>query len=211
MVTLATETWTGTTGAAWPSQWVAGSTQGTATIQSNAGRLLADGNGYRRVNRFLNVADATTSELYVEATVAALTEHYGYAFLRSTVGDTAYPVGYGVVLTPATSTYTMELGYGTGESVQTTAPLTYTAGARYGIRLRVDGFTFRSRVWNLTGSEPTTWALTSTDADSSFPSGKAWLGYLSGNAANAGMTFDNLTLTDGAAAVPLQTSMMLAF
>lgn len=211
MVTLATETWTGTTGAAWPSQWVAGSTQGTATIQSNRGRLLADGNGYRRVNRFVNVADATTSELYVEVTIAALTEHYVYAFLRSTVGDTPYPVGYGVVLTPAGTTYTMELGYGTGESVQSTAPLTYTAGATYGIRVRVDGYTFRSKVWNLTGSEPSAWPLTSTDTDSSFPSGKAWLGYMSGNAANAGAAFDNMLLTDGAATLPQQTSMMLAF
>lgn len=201
MATLATETWTGTTGAAWPTQWVTGSTQGTATIQTNRGRLLADGNGYRRVNRYLNIANATTSEIYVEVTIAALTEQYVYVFLRSTIGDNPYPLGYGVMLTPNLTTYTMELGYGTGESLQTTAPLTYTVGATYGIRLRVEGYTFKSRVWNLTGAEPTSWALTSTDPDSSFPTGKAWLGYMSGNAANGGTSFDNLTLTDAASAV----------
>jgi hypothetical protein len=215
MTTLGTETWTGTTGAAWASQWINGSTQGTATIQANAGRLLADGNGYRRVNRFLNVAAVGKSEVYVEVTLSALTEHYSWVFLRanSASGDQAYPLGYGVVFGPGDNTYTMELGYGTGESLATTAPITYVAANRYGVRLRADGTSFMSRVWNLTGTEPTSWALTNTDTDNTFTTGRVELGYMSGSAANPGTTFDNLTLTDAAvtAAPSRAGSMMLAF
>lgn len=214
MATLGSETWTGTTGAAWPAQWVNGSNQGTATIQANAGRLLADGTGYRRIHRFLNVPAVGKSEVYVEATVAALTEHYGYVFLRSNsaIGDVPYPNGYGVVLTPNATTYTMELADGQyGEYIQTTAPLTYTVGGKLGIRMGVDGTTFRSKVWPLTASEPASWVLTSVDTDNAYPSGRLELGYLSG-AANPGITFDNMVLTDGAAAVASpKGSMMLAF
>lgn len=204
MATLATETWTGSNNAAWPTQWIAGSSQGGtgggATIQSNAGRLLADGNGYRRVNRYLNVANAGTSEVYVEVTIGATTEHYVYIFLRSqsSQGDQAYPNGYGVVLIPSGATVRTELGYGSGESLQTDNAFTFTAGARYGVRLRADGSTWKARVWNLTGTEPTAWLPSTTDGDNSFPTGRVQLGYTSGNAANPGVSFDNLTLTDGA-------------
>lgn len=216
MTVLATEAWTGTDGAAWASQWVAGVNSGAATIQSNRGRLLTTGTGYQNIQRFLNVPVAGTCELYVEVTFPTVAESEVYMFVRADSSQTSgyYPTGYGVVFTPATGTYTQEAAYGGGEYMQSSAPVTYTAGATYGVRVRVDGFLVSTKVWNLSGAEPSGWTLTpATDTDSAWPTGRVMLGYHSGNTTNPGVLFDNLTYTDGAATVAPSRAgaMMLAF
>lgn len=202
MTTLATETFTGANGSAWGAQWTTGMNQGTATIQSNAGRLLPSNIGYLTVQRFLNIAAAGKCELYVEVTLPAITEQYVYVFIRADSSQTGqyFATGYGVVLKPGDGTYYHEAAYGSGEYLQTAIPMTYVAGGRYGVRVNADGFTWKSKVWDLSGAEPTAWMATATDTDSAFPTGRVELASQSGQSSNPGVSFDNLTYTDGATA-----------
>lgn len=204
MATLATESFTGTTGAAWGSQWTAGAANGSATIQANAGQLLPSGTGYKRVSRQLSgMATATLTEVYVEMTLKAVTEHYPVINVRSTTDTGAYPTGYFIQFYPPGNSWQILAGYGTG-TYGNAASVTSTAVANhvYGIRLRAEGYVISAKVWDITAgaTEPTSWQSTWTDTDSANPSGKVSLSIGSGNTTNPAVTFDNLTVTDGAVA-----------
>ncbi len=79
--------------------------------------------------------------------------------------------------------------------------VSYAAGAVLRVRVQVTGTnatTVRARVWPVAAAEPTTWAVSVTDATTALqvPGGLGLAAYLSGSATNAPMTasFDNLVV-----------------
>jgi lysophospholipase L1-like esterase len=90
---LAYENWTGTNGAAWPSQWTTmanGATDGTATIQSNAGLLTSSTAGYAYGGRKLSGVSSYNQRLVIDVNGQGDgTEQYIYVAMRSNgaIGD----------------------------------------------------------------------------------------------------------------------------
>lgn len=169
MPQLAAETFPGTTGAAWPSQWT--NVVGTATIQSNAGLLTPSTGGYAAARENLS-AMASTGDTDVFGTIVmgvAGVEQYVTIGLNS---DTALNTTNND--TPNDG-YSMTLGYAATASSSTLLLFSTTSGTRtqvasltktltgttvYSFRLQRVGSVLRGRVW--TGTEPLTWDVTYT-------------------------------------------------
>lgn len=194
MATLATETWTGTNGAAWPAQWNIG--VGTGTIQSNAGRLVT---ATSVAQAFLSTM-ATTSTFDITVTLS----------MAAATGTAAVAVGanWGDFFPQSGYILTIDFTSGSGNlALQTTdasaAPtsrvsgsLALTAGTTYSVRFRRVGGIIYARLW--TGTEPGTWNLQWTDTVNQ-AAGRAQLSaYGTGGAGTVTTTWDNLTVTDGA-------------
>lgn len=208
MTTLAQETWTGTTGAAWPAQWTgtAGASGSTATIQSNAGRLtFATVSGYAtgRVEYLSGMSASADFDLTVTVTFATIQEEYLLLAVRSS--SDVFTSGYGVQLYPANGTATCGL-----VKLTTSGPVTlgagdltagsWTASVARKVRLRVVGTTLQVKVWDASGSEPGTWLSTITDSTYS-ASGRVGMYCMTGNTTSGSfVTLDDLTVTDGASA-----------
>jgi hypothetical protein len=158
---LASETWTGTTGAAWPAQWVAGvtGTGGTAALQAGQGRVTSGTVAFAHTARRLDITAAVDGDVVVRVTRVDAT-----ATARVVVrGDS----------TLATTGYVVELGASTVSlrkrvagtlTTLTSWAATITAGTAYGVRVRFAGQWLNVRVWDTTaGGEPGTWDAAITD------------------------------------------------
>lgn len=183
-VPLATETWTGTTGAAWPAQWISALTNGpsgSATIQGDTGQQAVSASGLTVERSYLSgMTSSTNMELVVSFTPSALAGGYvgiaidsdnglglnnfmptsGY-FLQVFVGDTNSSVGlfrcpYDGVAQGGLNTRTV------------------SAATKYKVRLRRSGSTVQYRLWAASDIEPGTWDVTYTDP-SPVPAGKVLL------------------------------------
>jgi hypothetical protein len=206
VATLLTETWTGTTGAAWPAGWT--TREGTNTIQTNAGRLSPGTGAYATAcSQNTGMASAGDTDLVVSVKGVAGTpvEKYAYAFIDSDGGNTAGNwepdncyFGYIEFGNPTTASI-VHLGQSVGGVVTALGtPLTKTlAGTtKYWLRVQRIGTTLQVKVWDAAGAEPGTWDVTATV--SSPMSGK--VGLLCANGAantNRQFDFDDLTVTDG--------------
>lgn len=217
MTTLATETWTGTNGAAWGSQWTAayyGGT-GTETIQSNSGRLVTPAAAYATSRAYLSGMTANTDEELVFSFIAAA-QAEGYISISvdsdgvywSNGGDPSYSNnGYFLIVdVKATSAASLEfwrMKAGVQTSLHANVSKTIVAGTQYSVRLRRVGTTVQARVWQTSGGEPGTWDFSVTEtAGNQPPAGKVGLNFQSGSASTAGtVTFNNLTVTDGVTSV----------
>jgi hypothetical protein len=201
MAVLATDTWTGTTGASWAAQWSTPTTSGTALISNNKGALTPSGNGYKNTRVFLTgLAVRADTEVYVEVTAPSpLDETYVDISVRAQQNAEYYPSGYYVRFAPAAGNWYVFTGSGTSETNGTTIPFTYTAGATYGIRIQVVGTTINARMWNLTGAEPTTWGVTKTDT--TYATGYVAIGAQSGVSTNPSALVDNMSVNDTIATV----------
>ena len=185
MSVIASDTFTGSNGAAWSATWTTGLSPAgsSSTIQSNAGRLVngsaAAYNGTGRVSRRIasgNVADAvvlfkfrwpaTVNRAYLqfwlrssESNANLLDSQSGYAFQASLENP-----GWDVL---ANSAYSGLSGF-TGGSVSKT----WATGVWYWVRFGVVGTTVRARVWDDGSPEPGTWDFTETN--SGISSSGAW-------------------------------------
>lgn len=198
---LATETFTGTTNAAWPSQWVAAA--GKGTIVGNAGQMVCADVGYVNLREVLTgPGQVANVESYSEHKVTALTEHYIYASVRTQNSATYNPAGYYLMLRPADPSGGYEVGVGNGAAASTQqgyGELTYIAGHTYGIRINVVGSTVKFRVWDLAGAEPAAWMNTITDA--TYSNGYFAVSQISGQTTNPVSLVDNVSLTTATATV----------
>jgi hypothetical protein len=73
---------------------------------------------------------------------------------------------------------------------------TFTAGVVYGFRFRAIGGAIKARVWDSSGSEPSTWDLEYTDS-SPLAANYAGITVANGTAANAYTWFDDIVLSSG--------------
>lgn len=203
MTTIATESWTGTTGAAWPSQWTTGPDT-VATVQSGWGRLRNAGQFYARA--FLNgMAASADIDLTVEWRMET-TESGQTASFSIVAGNTSWN-------TPDNA-YTVDIVYqgGTAASwemfkrVSATKTslgfgyITVTPTAGYKMRVQRIGSTLRFRYWLATDAEPSTWMATATD--SALTTGRVQLALTAVGGTTRTAYYRGLTVTDGASGSP---------
>lgn len=203
MAVLATETWTGANGAAWPSQWAVPSGSfgtGTINIQTNRGRIAPSAD-YDSVGRYLNIAAASNLEYVVTYRISSNVETFGVFGIRTgTAGD---PTGSGY---PQTGYYAQLYTDGTyaawqlsrngqviiSEAFPDWAPV---ANTDYKIRVSAIGSNIAAKLWLGSVAEPAGWDFEWTDS-SPLAAGQIWLGAQAG-VATKNYEFDDLTVTDG--------------
>jgi hypothetical protein len=167
---LYSETWTGANGAGWPAAWATGGTNGSASIQSNEGRLTFNdvANAFARAQLTAVTArpdaDLLTSYQFSSTTAGS----YFSVYVRGSGGwQNGYrPVnGYGLQITPNSGTITLEKNVaGTRTTIQNVAGAQTVSTAKHWLRLRATGSTIQFRTWLDGTPEPSTWATTVTDS-----------------------------------------------
>jgi hypothetical protein len=201
-----TETFTGTTGTAWPSVWTG--TAGTTTIQANKGRLTtptAVNSVYKTGIRTLSMT-AITGDIDVIATMYSVTQTWNWGFVQiqangSKVGAEWEPTsGYMLWVTESTSqiarynpdTSSVALTADTAHGVDTFHST--TVGMK--VRIQKIGTTLRSKLWRGDATEPTAWFQTVTDSGAALPAGKvALLNTNNADTVDAVMDWDDVTVS----------------
>jgi hypothetical protein len=209
VATLATESWTGTNGAAWPAQWTTGGVNSAnGTIQGNAGQLtFGTGTSYASGARAQLSGLTATRDLDVTVQVTfsqVTTEEYFWIALRSSPdGVTGTPTNaYFLNLYPANGATSGEVEKrvsGTSTTLSNGLVLgTWTAGVARNVRFQAVGNTVQVKVWNVGAAEPATWNYSTTDTSLSGTTGTVWFGTFVGAGSTPGtVSVDNLTVTDG--------------
>jgi hypothetical protein len=200
---IASETWTGTTGAAWPSQWSQAWGGGTPTIQSGAGAYPSTSTAYSggHINLSGMSAIDNTDLTCTVVMGAAGVEQYAIFSIDGSGTDSSgayypnqcYALQLNYKATNTASTLTLHQSTNGTATQLATFTKTLTGTTVYNVRVQRLGTTLRGRVW--TGTEPSTWDITYTL--STAYTGKVALGVSAGSvAAVRTATFDNLTVTN---------------
>jgi hypothetical protein len=212
-VLLAQDTWTGSTGAAWPGQWT--NQHGTQTIQGNAGRVTAatstvfdygraDLTGMTGSGAFdlsVNLLSTAGSQVnqFVAVSIAGSADVVGGDASNGWYPHTGYAVELQYSTTAAASTlglYSLDAGPQTllGSAVTVTASFS----TRYSLRVQKLGVTLRAKLWTFGATEPDTWTNTQT-------AGNTYSGVVGLTVGNGGQTaarsfdFDDLLVYNGIA------------
>lgn len=200
---LATETWTGTDGSAWPAQWtiVSAGTATSATIQSNQGQLNSGTAVYG--SEYADLTQMTTSanqDLFITITAMPASSSATISLCIDADGQYGYSLSLYTYGGATGGFYIQRTSAGTGTSLVDFQSIPLEAGSYY-VRFQVINGVVKFKYWLTSASEPTGWTATATDV-SPLPPGKMSLSaqYISGGTSNSSVNFDNLTLTDGAAA-----------
>lgn len=218
---LATESWSGSTGAPWSSQWnTSYGSPGVATIQNGAGQLVSPGGtSYNSRRALLNgVATAADCELLVSWRMGAdsVAQYAGFGINADSgvpSSDPFYPfTGYmwEADYQPSAGSSGWNLTRCTGgqQTTVTEGTLTLTGSTTYTIRMRRSAGVISVRVWDASTTEPSTWLTQYTDS-SPLPAGWVLLTACNGSdAATRYALFENLTLTN-ASGTSLQGSATL--
>jgi hypothetical protein len=219
VTTLATETWTGTNGTAWPAQWTPTAGTGAATIQANAGQLTYGGTAFSlaAVEYLSGMTASRDFDITVDVTFSAPTqEQYFYFGFRCGNVAAAAPPGYFVQFFPHNGTNTMGFNKwdASGNEVSISGDLaagTWTAGTARRVRIQAIGNNLAVKVWAPGGSEPGTWLWTGTDTTYAAQTGRVLLYTFNGaGTAAKNVQLDNLTVTDGASSSSFTQSASLS-
>jgi len=188
-----TETWTGTSGSAWPAAWTMGTQGGTATINSaGQGEIVCPTGAYGvGKSAYLNaIADMPDQDIRVSVNLTDLSEKYPVICGRvgnNAVGGDGFVNSYALVLFPASNQFIIVRLNASGvQTTLATGTATYTAGTRVNVRFNLLGTTLRGKVWNVGTSEPSAWMLSTTD--STYTTGKVGL-FSQNGAATTARTF----------------------
>jgi hypothetical protein len=206
--TYATETFTGTNGAAWPAQWTtAVNTGGVVDIQTNTGRLVSSPGSYTLDNKaYLNGMTAVKNmDITLDVSFPDVTnEQYLFIFLRSddTVAANVPPNGYELLIKPWNGVDTFAVRKKVSNvNTNISGDLNlgaFTASTAKRVRFQVIDDTLKVKVWDPAGAEPGTWFWSATDNSLSANTGKVLLQMNSGNAAaSRTVNIDNITVTNG--------------
>lgn len=214
MATLFSETWTGTTGAAWPATWQPQADQtGTATVQANAGQLVApaSSNGAARQQTASTVAGGDY-DFTLTATVPAGQPNFsmGLAWRADTTSEPAalpgsrmFPSnGQSLRLDTNGDLYLYRQNNGS-LTVLTSTPTNVGALVGAGPRsLRVQqiGTAIRVKIWATGAAEPSVWTLQVTDVGAWTTGGRFTVAIASGFGGPSGSAstaqFDDLVVSD---------------
>ena len=163
------ESWTGANGAGWPAAWATSVSNGSATIQSNQGRLTYNdvANAYARA-QLTAVSARADADLLTSYTPSSTTAgSYFSAYVRGSGGwANGYRPrnGYGVQITANSGTVLLDKNVaGTKTTLQSVSGAQTVSTAKHWLRLRVTGSTIQFRIWLDGNPEPSTWAATVTD------------------------------------------------
>jgi hypothetical protein len=219
MATLATETFTGTTGAAWPAQWTKRTTTGTTTIQTNGGRITPPTGAFAICRSDLSGMADTTNVDFTGSIVGLVSavEQYAYIMIGSDGGVTG-------TNWEATNCFILSMEYNATAASSQLVLMNSTAGTvadmatvtksltgltKYGFRVQQVGSALRARVWASASAEPSTW-----DFDTTAPAKVGKVGVLAANGTATtarAFTFDDITVTDAAGAVLYKPTQFFAF
>jgi hypothetical protein len=189
-VTTFSETWTGTDGAAWPAGWSSAGA-GSATIQTNQGKLTSGATGYSpiRTLRGLNLVD---SDRTLKFTPPATGE--AYLAVGARVDQITTPLtansslpknGYVVIFATdsAGKIATVEINRCAADVrtvLQAATAVTLGAGP-YKTRIKLTGGRIRVKIWVASGSEPAAWNFDLTDGTPYTTSGGTFICGLNGS------------------------------
>lgn len=214
MAVLFSETWAGANGAAWPAAWQAQANQnGPATIQSNAGQLVAPASS-NTAARQQTVNNLPAGDLDVTLLITVPNGQadftIGIAWRADTGSDPGAPPGsrmfpangQSLRLDTNGNLYLYRQNNNT-LTVITASPTNVGASVGVGprnLRLQQVGTTIRVKVWNQGAAEPAGWQLSATDAGAFTSAGRLSLavaaGFGSTTAASQTVQFDTLTVSD---------------
>jgi hypothetical protein len=197
MTTLASSTFTGTTGDPFPAEWTnARTTSGsTSTIDANRGKQVTSAvGGYTdyRTDR-LNFGTTTNGTLTGTVMVPTTGEAYPQIWFR---GDTTLGVnGYFFSLEPSGSRVQFyKRVSGVQSAIGSSTSFTFAGGTVYNFKVQWFGTTLRAKIWETT--EPGSWTVTTTDSSHS-SAGSVGVGIDGGDPAIARTVFwDDIVLDD---------------
>ena len=208
MPNLASETWTGADGAAWPAQWTSTlNNSTTATIQANAGRLTFNTNSGYNYGALTSLSGMSAATVATDVTLRisfsqVTAESYFWIGVRKSGSFGSTDNGYYLNLAPSASQASV-LKHVSGAETNisgTQAIGAWTAGTYRRVRFRAVGNTIQFKIWADGTAEPAAWTWTGTDSALATSGGQVFLGTFGGSAANASIgyaTLDDLAVTDG--------------
>jgi len=200
------ETWTGTTGAAWPAGWT--HVSGTSTIQTNTGRQVTAATAYAEAWDYqTGTADG---EVLAQVQVSGNTERYVEVAARFSTASPNTGSGYVAHFDHAGNAVIYRFNSGASASLGTAGGagfLTITASAWYWVRFRWEGSALSAKFWPATGGEPGSWSVTATDSTYS-AAGVVGLRTQTGNTTGA-LTFNWDDLTYATVGALPQKSILL--
>lgn len=211
MALIATESWTGADGSAWPAQWTTSviNTGGAATIQGNAGRLSFPTTGnyvYGTVAQLSALSPAADFDVTLDVAFSTLDESYFYLSLRSTTDATSGGSNNGVHLGiyPHNGVNSAGIGYALASTNTDDGAVSgdlaagqWVAGVARRVRFRVVGTEVAVKFWDPASAEPSTWLYQGTDTHTSGLTGRLSVHAFGSNSqVPRYAVLDNLTLTN---------------
>lgn len=198
------DTFTGANGSAWKSEWSTNSnSNGSTTIQSNAGLLAVNnaGGAFARA-RLDGAAKTTDSELLFSYQWNSGQRAANYnVFLRGSggwKGKLRPKTGYGLQIRSHSGKVAIKrMNNGSMSTLNKTAGAQQVGSNKQWLRLQVVGSTIRYRIWTDGQPEPSGWEASVTDGAVS-GSGKVFMALLRTNSATEAksISIDNLELTN---------------
>lgn len=189
---MASETWTGSDGAAWPADWTDGFSPagGGSTIQGNTGRqTTGSATGYSFNSRIARRRTSTAADVVqlVKFRFPAADEIFARVWCRADAemrGDN----GYQLVLDLPNDEWSVYETTGFTDTLLGSASQAFATGTWYWADFGAVGTTVRARVWQ-DGSATPAWQLDVTD--SAHASGYYGLGAFPGNAGGEVVEWDD--------------------
>lgn len=213
MATLVTESWTGATGAAWPSQWTisqsAGS-GGSSSIQSNTGYMTAGTTSTSGMKAFLSgMSVASTAEILVSFTLGAQTLSYfnfqvcadntQYSGNAAEMPNNGYTVNFNTDTSVANGSFDMwKMSGGSFTQLYLTTTLSggLAASTQYTLRFQQIGGYLRFRLWPTASSEPVAWTATAFDSGALLAANRVAMTIVNNSTTTQTITYDNLSVSD---------------
>ncbi len=202
LVTVITETFTGSNGSAAPSPWVATTLGGVQNIQSNKWHIV-NGDSYVGTALTYGTSSYTDVDVTVEITMdAAGWEQYPGVGVRLSGGTNGWAtyaepyngyIAYLDILTDHVWICTFTSGM---TATMDNATINLHGGFTYKLRFQALGTTLRCKAWRSSQSEPGSWMV--SIMSSTYTSGK--IGFRDQSPSNAATSdWDNFVFDDGVA------------
>lgn len=197
MAVVFTETWTGTTGAAWGANWTTTSTGGSVTdIQFNLGRLQTGATAWNSYPRAYasGMPLMVDQEIVFQFNIASpKVDEYLICGLRTNnTWYNAWPtVGYFVEFD--TNNNKVRVREATTSKVLGVVDHIFNIGITFKVRFKAEGVKLYFKVWDLPATEPVSWDWTGTDGETISP-GKVSFSAQSGATGTMLFYLDDLTI-----------------
>ena len=206
---LFSDSFAGANGAGWGPSWTTTSANGSATIQSGAGRLAFNNTSgaYARAQLTGLAARGDTDTLMSYQWSGAGSRAYFNVYARGSGGwaNTDRPrTGYGVELRSDSGTVTLRrVVNGAVTTLQSVSGAQVTGTQKQWLRLRVVGSTIQFKIWSDGTTEPSAWRATVTDTSVTTPGQLFITNRRSGsNSGNRHVDVDDVLVTTNGGATP---------
>lgn len=197
--TLASDTFTGTNGAAWSSTWALGqdNTGSLAQIQSNVGRMTSgSAGGYAgQTSRKVNLANFADGVWLMKFRWPTGDECYPQIWMRASNDILDSQAGYVFELNRPASLWAVTKVTAYSGTTLSSGSFSYTSNTYYWVRCGAVGSALKFKIWADGASEPGAWTYEVTDTTYA-SSGRCGLRLGPGASGSAKFEVDDFTLTD---------------